>query len=56
MDGTRHKFLAGAGLAKHQNACRRLGNNFDQFLKFLGRRRLANDDVVYRVARHNTHH
>ena len=35
MDGTRHKFLAGAGLAKHQNACR-LGNNFDQFLKFLG--------------------
>ena len=55
MDGTRHKFLAGAGLAKHQNACRRLGNNFDQFLEFFSRRGLANDDVVYRVARHNTH-
>ena len=55
MDGARHKLLSGAGLAKHKNACRGLGNDFDQFLKFFSRRGLADDDVVYRDARHNTH-
>ena len=55
MNGTRNKFLAGAGFAEHQNACRCLGNNFNQFFQFFGRRGLANDDLVYRAARHNTH-
>ena len=55
MDGAGHKLLTSARLSKHQNACRCFRNDFYKLFQFFGRRGLANDNLVYRAARHNIH-
>ena len=55
MDSAGHKLLAGACLAKHQNACWCLCNDLYQLFQLFGRCGLANDDFVHRAVCHNTH-